>query len=219
MTRIRLAWSLAVVAALLIVLYLLGVVGRPIGVLGFGAALVGWLMARDPRGGAGSPAPGARRWRTLDGDVAPAVTARSPSPAAAPPLQQAAAIAFRREGGRVEICLIRKWTMPWGIPKGRVEPGETLEETALRESLEEAGVRGRLIGSSIGTYEYRKRGRPCVVAVYLLEVHEERSVWRELGYRERKWVTGAEALALLSRHPARSLVERAASMLGADASS
>jgi len=216
MTRTRVAWSLGAVAAMLILLYALGVVGRTMGVLGFGAGIAGCIVAWDARGGADSPA--SDRSRTADRDAARRATARSRSPAPAPPLQQAATIPFRRADGGLEICLIRKWTLPWGIPKGRVEPGEALEQTALRESLEEAGIRGRLVGAAIGTYEYRKQGRPCVVAVYLLEVHEERGIWHEFAYRERKWVTLAEALTLLSRHPARSLLERAAGLLGADTS-
>ena len=218
MMRTRLAWSLGAVAAMLILLYVLGVVGRTMGLLGFGAGLAGCVVAWDPHGDADSQVSGAGRPRTRDREAARPSTARSQASAPAPPLQQAAAIPFRREGGPLEICLIRKGTMPWGIPKGRVEPGETLEQTALREALEEAGIRGRLIGASIGSYEYRKQGMPCVVAVYLLEVHEERGIWHEFGSRERKWVTLAEALVMLSRHPARSLLERAAGMLGADAS-
>lgn len=33
----------------------------------------------------------------------------------------------------------------WVMPKGTVEPGETFEETALREVLEESGVRARIL--------------------------------------------------------------------------
>jgi 8-oxo-dGTP pyrophosphatase MutT (NUDIX family) len=218
MTRARLAWSLGAVAAMLIILYVLGVVGRTMGLLGFGAGLAGCVVAWDPHGDEDSPPPGAGRSRTRDREAAHPSTARSQASAPAPPLQQAAAIPFRRAGGRLEICLIRKWTLPWGIPKGRVEPGETLEQTALREALEEAGIRGRLIGASIGTYEYKRRGVPCVVDVFLLEVHEERGTWLEAPYRERKWVTLAEATELLSRHPGRSLLQRAAGMLDADTS-
>lgn len=207
MTRPRLARSLWVVSAMLIILYVLGVVGRTIGILGFGAGLIGCIVAWDPHAGSDAPAAETVRPRTMR---------RTPGPA--PPLPQAAAIPFRRADGQLEICLIRKWTLPWGIPKGRVEPGETPEQTALRETLEEAGIRGRLIGASIGTYEYKRRGIPCVVDVFLLEVLEERGVWLEAAHRERRWVTLAEATELLSQHPGRSLLGRAADMLGADAS-
>ena len=122
MTRRWLARSLWALCAMLIILYVLGVVGRTVGLIGLGAGLIGCVVAWDPHGGTDAPASEAARPRT-----------RRPTPAPAP-LQQAAAIPFRRADGHVEICLIRKWTLPWGIPKGRVEPGETLEQTALRES-------------------------------------------------------------------------------------
>ena len=58
---------------------------------------------------------------------------------------QAAVVAYRRVGDAVEVCLIRRLTTTvWGIPKGLVDPGDTLEETALNEAWEEAGLKGRL---------------------------------------------------------------------------
>jgi len=44
----------------------------------------------------------------------------------------------------------------WSYPKGKVEPGETLEDCALREVLEETGLRCRL-GRFVGHTEYRDR--------------------------------------------------------------
>ena len=71
--------------------------------------------------------------------------------------QQAAAIAFRGTDRGVEVCLIRKRnSQTWGIPKGMVDPGDTLEETALNETWEEAGMDGRLVGAPVGKYEYEK---------------------------------------------------------------
>eukprot|EP00002_Diphylleia_rotans_P019759 TRINITY_DN3818_c0_g1_i12.p1 TRINITY_DN3818_c0_g1~~TRINITY_DN3818_c0_g1_i12.p1 ORF type:complete len:154 (-),score=30.52 TRINITY_DN3818_c0_g1_i12:24-425(-) len=34
----------------------------------------------------------------------------------------------------------------WWLPAGRVDPGETFQEAAIRETIEEAGIRVRLTG-------------------------------------------------------------------------
>lgn len=54
-----------------------------------------------------------------------------------------ALIARRNRAGRLEWCL----------PKGHVEPGETLVETAVREVAEETGIRGRAL-VTLGTIDY-----------------------------------------------------------------
>src|SRR5262249_25750027 len=81
--------------------------------------------------------------------------------------QQAAAIAIRRTDDAFEVCLIRKnESKGWGIPKGMIELGETPEETALNEAWEEAGLKGRLLGDAVGTYEYEKWRTNFLVAVF-----------------------------------------------------
>lgn len=54
---------------------------------------------------------------------------------------------YRADGGNVDVVICGKrsdngWV--WGLPKGTPEPGETLEETALREVTEETGLKIRL---------------------------------------------------------------------------
>jgi phosphohistidine phosphatase len=128
--------------------------------------------------------------------------------------QQAATIAVRRNGETLQVCLIRKKkSKTWGIPKGLVDPGETHAETALNEAWEEAGLRGRLIGEAIGTYQYDKWGTTFDVAVYLMEVLKQHDDWQEAGLRERKWMSFEEAVSLLTDHPVRPLLNRALTLL------
>lgn len=42
------------------------------------------------------------------------------------------------------ILLLRKYNGDWVLPKGKIEPGEELAETAKREVKEETGVRGEI---------------------------------------------------------------------------
>ena len=122
--------------------------------------------------------------------------------------RQVAVIAVRR-GQRVEVCLIRrKDSQRWGIPKGFIDPGDSPEQAALNEALEEAGLCGQIVGSVIGLYDYEKRGAPFTVAVFLMEVLEEREIWREMRFRERSWFLLDEAALLLASHPVRPLWDR-----------
>lgn len=53
----------------------------------------------------------------------------------------AGGVVTRKEGGQVRICLIaKKGKTIWALPKGRVDPGETPEQTAVREVYEETGL-------------------------------------------------------------------------------
>jgi 8-oxo-dGTP pyrophosphatase MutT (NUDIX family) len=51
-------------------------------------------------------------------------------------------VPWRVKEGRLEILLIKQFAHKdrWGIPKGHMHPGETVEQCALREIREEAGV-------------------------------------------------------------------------------
>jgi phosphohistidine phosphatase len=129
--------------------------------------------------------------------------------------EQAATIPFRHSKGTVKVCLIRRRGSDfWGLPKGSVDPGDTLQKTALKESWEEAGLLGRLCGDPIGTYRYEKWGSTLRVAVYLMEVIAHEDEWDEDEIRERKWFTLHEAAELLSGHPVGKLWSRAGALLG-----
>ena len=52
------------------------------------------------------------------------------------------------------ILLLKKYNGDWVLPKGRVENGESTKEAALREVLEEAGVKGQIL-DYIGEVNYK----------------------------------------------------------------
>ena len=105
------------------------------------------------------------------------------------------------------MCLIRRRdSATWGIPKGFIDPGHTPGEAALNEAYEEAGLSGRLLGDTIGSYVYTKRGDQYSVAVFLMEVQAEEENWPEVRLRVRRWHSIDEGLSLLRRHPVRPLL-------------
>lgn len=122
--------------------------------------------------------------------------------------RQAAAVPFRVRGRVVEVALITSSRGDrWVIPKGNIERGERARESALREALEEAGLVGELVGPSLGSFRYEKRGRSRHVAVYLLRVTRELSRWSEDGERRRKWLRLDKALARLRSRELRRLLD------------
>ncbi len=130
-----------------------------------------------------------------------------------PDADQACAVPFREQVDRIEYCLITSSRGRWKFPKGFVEPGETVDEAALKEAYEEAGLHGRVVGDPIGSYKIFKKGRTRTVMAMLMEVSRSDAAWQEDGERERRWVTADEAHALFSEPELHDLLKAARAML------
>lgn len=66
----------------------------------------------------------------------------------------AGGIVARRENGRVLIALVCEYDHPgYVLPKGHVEPGESIEEAARREVGEEAGIHELTLVQNLGARE------------------------------------------------------------------
>jgi phosphohistidine phosphatase len=132
------------------------------------------------------------------------------------PLLQASVIPYRHRDGGPEFCLItsiRKGR--WGFPKGIIDPGETAEETALKEAEEEAGLYGRIEGGPLGGYEYYKWGTVLSVTVFLMHVTAAADDWDEADVRERDWFGVEEARGRIDRVELRELLDAAAERIEA----
>jgi len=108
----------------------------------------------------------------------------------------------RAAGGLVlrdaEILLVHRPRYDdWTFPKGKAEDGETDEDCALREVLEETGLHCRL-GAEAGTTEYvDSKGRPKRVRWWLMEPVQGDFVPND-EVDEVQWVEPAMAAKLLS---------------------
>ncbi len=74
-------------------------------------------------------------------------------------------------GAAVEVALVHRPRYDdWSLPKGKVEPGETDAEAALREVQEETGLRCRLGPELAGTAYVDRKGRPKAVRYWSMTV-------------------------------------------------
>ena len=91
------------------------------------------------------------------------------------PVRQAGGIAFRGSGSDLSILLVTSKKQPgfWIFPKGHVEPGETAAEAGVRETQEEAGVTGELLGPVGPPLEYDWGGRRYSVQYLLIRATSE----------------------------------------------
>ncbi len=70
------------------------------------------------------------------------------------PVLAAGAVTLRRQRGSTEVLLVHRPKYDdWSFPKGKLDPGETARTAAVREVLEETGVRVRL-GPVLGSQAY-----------------------------------------------------------------
>ncbi|MDI2098732.1 NUDIX hydrolase [Ruicaihuangia caeni] len=93
--------------------------------------------------------------------------------AAGVPVLAAGALCWKAVGDEVQVLVVRRTQhRDVSFPKGKLEPGETLPECAVREIAEETGLCVGL-GAPLGTIEYTlPSGRPKIVYYWLAEVGE-----------------------------------------------
>jgi len=119
----------------------------------------------------------------------------------------AGGLIIRQSGpNRIEIAIVhRPIREDWSYPKGKVEPKETLTECALREVLEETGLRCRIV-SFVGTTEYRDRKDRRKIAAYWVMTPEGGRFRSSEEVDEMRWVELGEAAQILTYERDRELL-------------
>ncbi len=125
---------------------------------------------------------------------------------------------YRMEGGRALFLIIRDSYKNWGFPKGHLEVDEAPELAALREVQEETGLDDLALRGEIDTIDwyFRFRGRLIhkVCHFYLMEsASADTSPQREEGITACRWAPMADAMQSISYANARTVLERAATMV------
>ncbi len=131
-------------------------------------------------------------------------------------------------GPRASAALIgrrdRRGRLLWSLPKGHVEPGETVEDTAVREVAEETGIRGRVVGKlGVIDFWFVAEGRRvhktvhhfllfAVDPVHGLELSDE-----DVEVSEVAWVPLGEVAGRLAYADERRLLDRVPELLAESA--
>jgi ADP-ribose pyrophosphatase YjhB (NUDIX family) len=122
---------------------------------------------------------------------------------------QSGVIPFRIHKNEIEILLITTRKGNWTIPKGIIEDNHTPQDSALKESIEEAGAWGIVSEKEIGSYKYKKWGGTCKVKVYKMEVTKVFSKWEEDNFRERLWVPLKKVPKMISKKELTKIIFKA----------
>jgi len=124
------------------------------------------------------------------------------------------------EGVEIALCG-RHAAQVWALPKGTPEPGETLEQTAVREVREETGLRTTVV-RSLGQIEYWF-SRPAegvrfhkVVHHYLLRYIDGDVADHDGEYDEVRWFPACDVEHALTYPNEAEIVRRALEALAGD---
>lgn len=114
-------------------------------------------------------------------------------------IEAAGGVVMRRGPEETEIVVVHRPRYDdWSFPKGKLDPGETFEEAALREVREETGLICRL-GPELAFAHYDdNKGRPKVVRYWLMAVVEDPGFEPNDEVDELRWLTPDAAADLLT---------------------
>ena len=130
-------------------------------------------------------------------------------------------VVFRPAGATHEVALIRVVRADghaWTLPKGWVEKGEDLEQTAVREVREETGLQARVL-RKVGeiTYEFYSKGDRSRVSktvhVFLLECLGGNLADHDDEVEEARWFPFDEAVKALTHKNERDILEKARNLI------
>jgi 8-oxo-dGTP diphosphatase len=109
-------------------------------------------------------------------------------------------VVWRRGDGPLEILVVHRPRYDdWSLPKGKLDPGESWEQAAVREVEEETGLRCAL-GPELPAVGYRDaKGRAKVVRYWLMEATGDGPGFTpDDEVDELRWVPAPEAPSALS---------------------
>lgn len=123
----------------------------------------------------------------------------------------AGGVVLRGEAGRPEVLLVRYRSGAWVFPKGHIEPGETHEQTAVREVQEETGVAASIVAALPSTHYTNDKGVAREVFWFLMTTQQAAQTLEDT-FSEGGFVPLEEARTRVSYPEDRQLLEQAAAL-------
>jgi 8-oxo-dGTP pyrophosphatase MutT (NUDIX family) len=152
----------------------------------------------------------------------PAKARRAGQPGLGPVQKEVSAggVVYRGTGADIEVVLAsrrtRRGQLAWGLAKGGIEEGESLEEAAVREVLEETGLRAVIEGSLGDTryfYVWEQTRIRKTVHFFLMRVTQDEPSERDDEMEEIRWFPIDRALKRAAYLGEREVIGRAAELL------
>jgi 8-oxo-dGTP diphosphatase len=126
-------------------------------------------------------------------------------------IEAAGGVIWRKASSGIKIAIIHRHRYDdWSLPKGKREPGESWQETALREAQEETGCPVKL-GAFVGSTTYTVNTRPKVVLFWLMRTTNKKDCKLEPNNEvdRVKWVSPDRAQKLLTYKDERAILRKA----------
>ncbi len=114
-------------------------------------------------------------------------------------VRAAGGVVWRAGDDGDEVLLVHRARYDdWSLPKGKLDPGETWEQAAIREVFEETGVVAVLGPELAGASYDDNRGRPKQVRYWAMPVAVAMPFEPDDEVDQQSWLTVADARARLS---------------------
>lgn len=127
--------------------------------------------------------------------------------------KSAGIIVFRMENKEPEFLILHYGAGHWDFPKGHVEEGESEEQTALRETEEETGIKEIIFvpgfRNSISYFFKRKKETVKKEVIFFLAETKTKAVKLSFEHKDYKWLNYEDAMKQLNFDNAKEMLKRA----------
>jgi len=131
--------------------------------------------------------------------------------------KSAGAVIFRKQEGKTYYLLLRYQVGHWGCPKGHIEKGERLEDTAQRETKEESGIEDiKMIQGFKEQIKYFFKGDKGMIfkeVTFFLFETKQKKIKLSLEHIDYKWLVFKDALEQITFKKTKDVLRKANSFL------